>query len=144
MKNGNLISNSKSATFYYFYCIFQLFQKVAEISNVQIFVTDFCTFYKKSLKKSLIFEKFLQEFSHIPKADYLPVRRQTVLLFKILWVVVYQIWRNFCNICHSEMSRADLGWMGPIINKSLKSFLLNVYSAFINFFPWTEYTSRCI
>ena len=53
---------------FHFYCIFtnkyfQLLQKLAEISNVQIFVTDFFTFYKKSLKKSLIFEKFLQEFS---------------------------------------------------------------------------------
>ena len=36
------------------------------------FVTDFCTFYKKSLKNSLIFEKNLQEFSWIPTAKYLP------------------------------------------------------------------------
>ena len=47
-------------------------QKLAEISNVQIFVTDFCTSYKKSQKKLLIFEKFPQEFSWIPTADYLP------------------------------------------------------------------------
>ena len=62
---------------FHFYWIFinkysQLLQKLAEISNVQIFVNDFCTFYKKSLKKSLIFEKFLQEFSWIPTVDYLP------------------------------------------------------------------------
>ena len=42
------------------------------ISNVQIFFTNFCTFYKKSLKKSLIYKKFLQEFSWIPTVDYLP------------------------------------------------------------------------
>ena len=62
---------------FHFYWIFinkysQLLQKLAETSDVQIFVNDFCTFYKKSLKKSLIFEKFLQEFSWIPTADYLP------------------------------------------------------------------------
>ena len=43
-----------------------------KFQNVQIFVTDFCTFYKKSLKMSLIFEIFLQPFSWIPTADYLP------------------------------------------------------------------------
>ena len=59
-------------TFIFSIFIVFLLTKVAEISNVKIFVTDFCTFYKKSLKKSLIFKKFLQEFSHIPKVDYLP------------------------------------------------------------------------
>ena len=39
--------------------------------------SNFCHWFlyvlqKKSQKKSLIFEKFQQEFSHIPKADYLP------------------------------------------------------------------------
>ena len=69
--------DSGSFYIFHFYWIFinkysQLLQKLAEISNVQIFVTDFCTFYKKSLKMSLIFEKFLQEFSWIQTADYLP------------------------------------------------------------------------
>ena len=62
---------------FHFYCIFinkyfLLFQKNAEISNLQIFVSVFCTFYKTPMKKSLIFEKFLQEFSLIPTAAYLP------------------------------------------------------------------------
>ena len=46
-------------------------KKVAEISEISN-VTDFCTFYKKPLKKPLIFEKFLQEFSWIPTTNYLP------------------------------------------------------------------------
>ena len=47
--------DSGSFYIFHFYWIFinkysQLLQKLAEISDVQIFVNDFCTFYKKLLK----------------------------------------------------------------------------------------------
>ena len=57
--------------FHVFNIHFLLLQKVAEISNVQIFVTDFCIFLQKVTENVIDFQKissgiFLNSYSRLP------------------------------------------------------------------------------
>ena len=60
-------------------------------TKVQIFVTDFCTFYKNSLKKSLIFPEFRQATTFLIKTLSIII----ILNFKAGWI---NVWHNHLSV----------------------------------------------